>query len=147
MSYALTPAARFHEFRERSGLTPDEAAWRMGISKANVWDLETYHDELLSCYSPSEAARFAKVLGVRTVQFFGSDPEGAPISLGELHSLIHDQCHRRGLSLDEFGHLVGWNLKACMDSPDRLLVEMSIDGLTWLCEALGIDWRRVLVGL
>jgi hypothetical protein len=35
-------------------------------------------------------------------------------------------------------------LSACIDPPQRLLEDMTVDGLQWLCRELRIDWRRAL---
>src|SRR6266404_1158391 len=56
---------RFRELRERAGLSHDEAAKRMGVSSACIWDIESFEGELASCYSPYEVRHFCEVLGVR----------------------------------------------------------------------------------
>src|SRR3989442_11282962 len=100
---ALTsPASRFREFRERAGLSHDEAARQMGVSSASVWDIESFEDELSSCYSPSEVQRFSRVLGIRPVELFGAESSGSPVSAVELVSLIHEQCRLRGVTLQKF---------------------------------------------
>jgi hypothetical protein len=38
-------------------------------------------------------------------------------------------------------------LTACIEPPDRLLEDMTIDGLQWLCRELGIHWHRVILSL
>jgi transcriptional regulator with XRE-family HTH domain len=117
MPAITSPASRFREFRERAGLSPDEAARQMGISAPSVWDIESVDDELSSVYSPSELQRFARVLAVRPIEFFGAQTSELPVSAVELVRLIHEQCRSRGVSLEQFEDLVGWRLSACIEPP------------------------------
>jgi cytoskeletal protein RodZ len=39
-------AARFRKFRERAGLSEDEASWQMGISPSCLWDIENIEGDL-----------------------------------------------------------------------------------------------------
>jgi hypothetical protein len=141
------PEIRFREFRERAGLSHDEAARRMGISSSAVWDIESCDDEISECYSPSEVRQFCQVLGVAPIDLFGGDVTGSPISAVELVRLIHEQCLSRGVTLEKFEDAAGWRLSACIEPPEHLLQDISIDGLKWLCRELVIDWRRVILGL
>jgi hypothetical protein len=58
--------------------------------------------------------------------------------------LIHQEFISRRITLEQFEDVVGWQLSPFMGAPKKLLEEMSIDGLQWLCNALRIDWRRAL---
>jgi hypothetical protein len=61
--------------------------------------------------------------------------------------LIHEQCRLRGVSLDQFEDSVGWRLSACIEPPQQLIEDISLDGLQWLCRELGVSWYRVLLSL
>ena len=139
-------ALRFREFRERVGLSHEEAARQMGISTPSVWDIESVEHELY-CYSSAEVRRFCQVLGIRPGELLGVETEEPPVSAVELVSLIQQQCHSRGITLEQFEEAVGWRLSACMEPPERLLEGMSIDGVQRLCRELGINWGRVIVAL
>jgi hypothetical protein len=91
--------------------------------------------------------RFSLVLGVRPIQLFGADTSEASVSADELVRLIHEQCRSRAVTLEQFEDLVGWRLRSCIEPPERLLEDITIDGLQWLCRELGIDWYRVLLDL
>jgi DNA-binding XRE family transcriptional regulator len=147
MTISASPASRFREFRERASLSHDEAARQMGISSPSVWDIESHEDELSSCYSPSEVQRFCRVLGVRPIELFGVEVAEPPISAVELVRLIREQCQSRGVTLEQFEDSVGWRLSACIEPPEHLLADISVDGLQWLCRELGVDWRRVILSL
>jgi len=147
MIATTSPEFRFREFRERAGLSHDEAAQQMGISSPAVWDIESCEDEISECYSPSQVQKFCHVLGVRPIELFGGEAAGLPISAAELVRLIHEQCRSRGVTLEQFEDAAGWRLSACIEPPERLLEDITIDGLQWLCQELGIDWRRVILSL
>lgn len=142
-----SPSTRFREFRERAGLSHDAVARQVGISTHSVWDIESYEDELASCYSPDQLRAFARVLGVHSVEFFGVTPAEDAVSVSDLVCMIREECERRGVSVAQFGDLVGWRLEQCNASPERLLADVSTDGLREICRELGVDWHRVLSGL
>ena len=48
------------------------------------------------------------------------------------------------MEVEQFEDAVGWRLSACMDPPEKVVEDLSIDGLQWLCRELRIDWRRAL---
>src|SRR6266404_2011966 len=98
MPATSSPASRFREFRERAGLSNDEAAQQMGISSPSVWDIESFADELSSCYSPSQVQQFCRVLGVRPSVLFGIETTEPPVSASDLVRLIHEQCRSRGVT-------------------------------------------------
>ena len=147
MNISTSPASRFREFRERAGLSHDEVARRLDISSPCVWDIESHDNELSSCYSPSEVQRFCQILGVRPIELFGGDLAEPPISAIELVRLIREQCQSRGVTLEQFENSVGWRLSACIEPPEHLLADITVDGLQCLCRELGVDWRRVILSL
>ncbi len=123
------------------------AARQMDISSASVWDIESCDDEISKCYSAINVQQFCRVLGVRAIDLFGGEAAGPPISATELVRLIHEQYRSRGVTLEQFENVVGWRFSACIEPPEHLLEGITIDGLQWLCKELGVDWRRVIVGL
>jgi transcriptional regulator with XRE-family HTH domain len=141
---AVAPHIRFREARERLGLSPDDVAAQSGVSDAGVWDIEACEGDLTCCYSPRDVQKFCRVLGIRPVELFGGEISESPVSADELVRLIHEQCHARGVTVEQFEDAVGWRLSACIEPPERLLEDMTVDGLQWLCRELRIDWRRAL---
>jgi DNA-binding XRE family transcriptional regulator len=140
----IGPHIRFRQARERRGLSPDEVAERSGVSSPNVWDIETHEDELTTCYSPNDIRQFCRVLGIQPVELFGEKITEPIVSVDKLVVRIRDECRLRGVTLEEFEDVVGWRLSACIDPPEILLKDLTIDGLQWLCRELRIDWRRAL---
>lgn len=146
MAY-VEPNIRFREARERLGLSPDEAASRSGLSDSEIWDIEAIADELTSCYSPKEVQQFCQALQLRPIELFADNFAEKAFSADELVRLIHAECHSRGMTFEQFEDVVGWQLSACIEPPAKLLEDMTVDGLQWLCRELHIDWRRVILSL
>jgi transcriptional regulator with XRE-family HTH domain len=147
MSDFGSTSSRFKKFRGRSGLSHEEAARQMDITPPSVWDLESYEDELCTVYSPAQVQRFARVLGIRPIEFFGEVPTEPPVTAAEVASLIRERCRSRKMSLEQFEDAAGWSLSECLEPPERLLENVSVDGLQDICRELDIDWRRVVFGL
>jgi hypothetical protein len=100
--------------------------------------------DLTCCYSPSDVQKFCRVLGIRPAELFGGEISEPPVSPDELVRLIRKECHSRGVTLEQFEDAVGWRVSACIEPPERLLEDMTVDGLQWLCRELRIDWRRAI---
>ncbi|HZR20771.1 MAG TPA: helix-turn-helix transcriptional regulator, partial [Verrucomicrobiae bacterium] len=147
MPETVVPSRRFRELRERAGLSIDEIARRIGVQSPCIWDIESFEDEITSCYSPIEVQRFCKALGANPAELFQVATTEPAVSAAELVERIHAECERRDVTLEEFENVVGWRLGQCMRPPERLLEDMSLDGLQWLCRELDIDWRRVILSL
>lgn len=147
MPETVVPSKRFRELRERAGLSIDEAARRIGVQSPCIWDIESFEHEITSCYSPLEVQRFCKALDASPTELFEVATSEPAVSAKELVERIHTECQKRGVTLEQFEDAVGWRLTQCMNPPERLLEDMSLDGLQWLCRELGIDWRRVILSL
>jgi hypothetical protein len=147
MTISTSPALRFREFRERAGLSHDELAWRSGVSSSCIWDIESQDDELSSCHSPRQVQQFCQLLGIRPIELFGGDFAESSITAIELVRLIHKECQSRGITLEQLEDAVGWRLSACIEPPEKLLEDMTVDGLQWLCRELAVNWRRVILSL
>lgn len=96
---------------------------------------------------PRTFFRFGVALQVRAFSFFGEQIAEAPVSAVELVERIQEECRVRNITLEQFEDAVGWKLGDSMVPPARLLEDMTLDGLQWLCRELHIEWRRVLAAL
>ena len=92
-------------------------------------------------------ASYCKALEISPADLFGESNEASGISENRLLELINTECLNRGMTLDQLGDVVGWDLEAAAKSEHGLLGDLSVDGLQWLCKELRVDWRRVLIGL
>jgi len=138
------PRIRFREARERLGLNESEVAIRSGLYNATVWAIENCDGDLTDCYSPGDLRKFCQVLRIHPVELFGEKISESEVSPEELVQLMHKECILRNVTLEQFEDAVGWRLSACIESPERLLEDLSIEGLQWLYRELRIDWRRAL---
>ena len=146
--YTTDPnAVRFREARERVGLSPDEAALRMGISTASLWDIECCDNEL-TIYSPTEIRRFCQILSVSPRELFGIEVQAAPLSAADLATLIRKHCLSKCITIEQFEDEAGWDLVKSLDEPERFLHDdYSIDGIQDICRVLGVDWQRFILSL
>jgi transcriptional regulator with XRE-family HTH domain len=135
---------RFRELRERARISENEAAQQLGFT---VFDLEAFDDELTTCHSPSDVRKFCRVLNTTPSELFGIQTDDPPVFAHQLVALIRAECSKRGVTLEQFEDAVGWRLGQSMVPPERLLEDMTIDGLQWLCRELGINWHRVILSL
>jgi transcriptional regulator with XRE-family HTH domain len=135
---------RLKKLRERAGLSVEEVAAKMTVSPFHI---EIPDDEFTCEYSPADARRFCEVLKARSSELFGVSTTEPPVSSSELALLIGAECRTRNVTLEQFEEVVGWRLSQCMNPPERLFDEMSLDGLRWLCRELGIHWHRVILSL
>jgi transcriptional regulator with XRE-family HTH domain len=135
---------RLQRLREHAGLTVEEVAAEMNVSPFHI---EVPEEEFTCEYSPADARRFCQVLRIRPSELFGVSIIELPISASELVQLLGAECRARNVTLEQFEDAVGWRLSQCMNPPERLFDEMSLDGLQWLCRELGIHWHRVILSL
>ena len=135
---------RLQDLRERVGLSVEDVAARMNVSPFHV---EIPDDEFTSEYSPADARRFCQVLKARPSELLGVTTTEPPVSASGLVQLVGAECGKRGVTLEQFEDAVGWRLSQCMNPPERLFYDMSLDGLQWLCRELGIHWHRVISSL
>ncbi len=135
---------RLRKLRERAGLSVEEVAARLKVSPFHV---EIPDNEFTCEYSPADARRFCQILKAPPSELFGVSTTEPPVSAGELVQLTGAECRKRSVTLEQFEDAVGWRLSQCMNPPERLFDEMSLDGLQWLCRELGIHWHRVILSL
>jgi transcriptional regulator with XRE-family HTH domain len=145
--YSTDPnAVRFREARERAGLSPDDAADRMGISSASLWDIECCAEELL-IYSPARIRQFSDVLGISPRGLFGIESQAAPITARELIALIREHCRSRAITIEQFEDASGWRVAHNLDEPEKFLHDYDIEGIRDICGELGVDWQRFILSL
>ncbi len=116
----------------------------MNVSPVHV---EIPDHEFTCEYSPADARRFCEVLKVRPNELFAISTTEASVSASELVDLIGAECRKQRVSLEQFEDAVGWRLSQCINPPERLFEEMSLDGLQRLCREVGIHWHRVILSL
>lgn len=117
------------------------------MMNVSPFHIEIPDNEFTCEYSPADARRLCQILKARPGELFGVRTTEPPVSASELVQLIGAECRARNIGLEQFEDAVGWRLSQCMNPPERLFDEMSLDGLQWLCRELGIHWHRVILSL
>lgn len=137
-------SGRLQKLCETAGLSVEEVAEKMNVSPFHI---EIPDDEFTCEYSPADVRRFCQILKARPGELFGVTTSEPLVAADELVQLIGAECRKRDISLEQFEDAVGWRLSQCMNPPERLFDEMSLDGVQWLCRELRIDWHRVVLSL
>ena len=140
-------AGRFRQARERLGLGLGDVAARLGIATSEYWDIEFHRDEAFSCFSVVELRQAATILATPLeTLLFGSDFERpttrvTPATIAErLRALAASE----GLTIEELGDRVGWELDPVMADPQSLW-DLNLIGLSDVCHAIGVDWVAALL--
>jgi len=140
-------ARRFERARERVGLTLDGIAALLGIAKSEYWDIEFHDDEAFLCFSVVELRKIATILGEPLeALLFGSDFDAPTtrISFAAIAERLRALAATEGLTIEELGHRVGWELEPVMSDP-QALGEFNLIGLSDVCHAIGVDWVTALL--
>jgi hypothetical protein len=103
-----------------------------------------FENEITSVYSVIKLQQLCQIIGLRPIELFGEINESAA-SAEYLLERIREECRSRGITLEQFEDVIGWELSAGMESPKQFFERMTIDGLQCLCQELRIDWRRTLL--
>ena len=136
-------AERVREARERLGLTVAEVMERLGMSGTEYQDVEWHDDEVFMNLSLKEVVALAGILKMSTSQLlFGSQstPPMAPVSPMEIVRRLEELARSEGVTMDELGDRLGWDLNPIVRNPEAMGDVLNIPGLHDICKALGLDW-------
>jgi hypothetical protein len=64
--------------------------------------------------------------------------------MAELAGRISGFCAERGITVDQWGDTVGWDVQDALASPETILDQWNLDCLREVCEALGVHWPNYL---
>lgn len=142
-------AARIKALRETQGLSIEEASKAAEISFSNMFDLESYANEVLMCISLSELAILARVLGTYPLELL--DPEAsmrpeAGLCHNELSRAILQFLERSQQPIEAFEEHVGWEVTEVLNEPEKIL-NWNVDCLSDVCAAISVNWWDVILGL
>ncbi len=119
----------------------------MGISTPNIWDIECCDGELTMVYDAAQIRRICEALDVQPNDLLDCHTD-EPVITGEiLAACIVEHCKSHGINVEQFEDAAGWCVAASLEDPTKFYTEYSIDGIRDVCRALGLDWRRFIVGL
>jgi len=138
-------AERLRVAREAAGLTRDDVVRLGSLNPSAYFDLEAHDDELSMGVSVSEVVRVCRALHLDPRALFdGSVSAAALPSFDSLAQTIREYLGVNRVSLQEFENVVGWKVGESVADPTKFS-EFNLDGLSAVCEAVGVDWRGLLV--
>jgi transcriptional regulator with XRE-family HTH domain len=143
----ITPRAEFlRRSRERCGLSLEEAAGAVGVTKNELYDLEAYDEEMHHNVSLATARRLATVLEVSLPALFIVDElrePGRRVPFASLPAALRAHLEASGETAEAFGARAGWDIGPALDEP-LAMWEWCPDGLRDVCRAIGVNWVAAL---
>lgn len=139
-------ADRVREARERLGLAERVVASRLGMSSSEYQDIELHNDEAFEVFSVANLAGLAGILGMPLERLlFGPQAprRSARTFFEEIARRLSSLAEAKGLTIDELGDKVGWELGGVITDPESL-GEFNVVGLYDVCTAVGVDWVSAL---
>ena len=140
-------AQRIVAARKRVGLSEKALAERLGITVPAYQDLESDDSEAFMCVSLSQLHELGSALRVPPRQLLAPEglvPPEQTVSMGELVARVQAMMAAEGVTADQFGERVGWDVSSALADPASAWVEWNPDGLRDICAAVGVDWLAVL---
>ena len=141
---------KLKQARERKGWSIHEAAWQAEatsiVSRNAYYDAELCEGDLMESCSLNQVIRLCGLLGIKPCDLFCEGSE-KPLTLEEVARAVRQYCLKHELPLLEFENQVGWRLETVLENPKSALAEWNIDCLKDVCDMVGVDWKRVLMGL
>ena len=141
----MNPSERLQAARLKRGLSREDVAARLGLSKDFYWDLEAYPEELLGNVSLAHLQILSGIVRVSPLELItGSNDLGAePVGFGRVVELLQRYRSSTGMSIDELSNDVGWELREALIDENELW-NFCVDGLKDVCDRIDLDWRRAL---
>jgi len=144
----MNPSERLQAARLKRGLSHEDVATRVGLSKEWYWDLEHDPAQLLGNVSLAHLQLLSDAVRVSPLELItGSNELGEePVAFGNVIELLQLYRSSAGLSVDELSDEVGWELKDALVDANELW-NFCVDGLKDVCDRVELDWRRALPDL
>jgi transcriptional regulator with XRE-family HTH domain len=144
----MNPSERLEAARVTRGLSREDVATRLGLSKEFYWDLEHYPEELLGNISLAHLQILSGIIRISPLELItgSTDLAEEPVGFGDVIELLRRYRSSTGVSVDELSNEVGWELKDALIDENELW-NFCVDGLKDVCDRLDLDWRRALPDL
>ena len=139
-----TVSNRLKQAREGRGKTPQEIAEAIGITVESYYDLEST-DDLSMVLSLRKVLKLCQALALMPADLFGWQPvESSPLFPETLQRLINDYLNLKLMKMKSFEDLVGYYIAPFMANKDEFY-EWNMDCLKAVCDAIGIDFKKMLI--
>jgi transcriptional regulator with XRE-family HTH domain len=139
-------AGRIRDARLHAGVADLEIAARLDMTPESYWDLESYDDEAYRCLSLRELATLCQILHVEPwVLLFGEKAREIQkqTTFREIHERLVERIRQRGMTSQQYGDEVGWDIDAVVDNPEEIW-NFNLQELYDVCKALDLDWVAAL---
>src|SRR5690348_7071797 len=83
------------------------------------------------------------MVGISLHDLFDAQVSSTPVTFEELSSRVARFVERSGLSVDDAGERVGWELRDVLANPSAFW-DFNVDGLRDVCNAIGVNWADAL---
>ncbi len=137
-------AARIRALRVKAGKSQAQIAKRLELNPAWCADLERHDDELASTLTMFKAMELASILGVSLYDLLEEPRAAESIALVELPDRLIAHAKREGLSVEQLGDRIGWELREFIDAPVQSAAELPILFFQAVAAALGINWLALV---
>jgi transcriptional regulator with XRE-family HTH domain len=137
---------RIRQARLQAGLSENEIARRLGITIHSYCDLESYDYEAFTDLSLKELAELGGILGVQPrVLLLGREGEGGKqtVTFEDVTAHIAKKVSESGLTADQLGDLIGWDIKPLLGDP-LSLSGYTVEALYDICKVVDCDWVAAL---
>ena len=134
-------AARIRAYRIRAGKSQADLAKSLDLDIAWYADLESRDDELAATLTIFKAMELASILGVQLHELLDAPPiTGKGMTVIELPDHILAYAKHAGISVEQLGEQIGWELRNFIAHPIQGATELPIRFFQTVATLLGIDW-------
>ena len=132
--------------RERSGLSAEAIAERVGLPVALYRELESDATALCSKISLADLRAVAHVVGLTPRELLlneAASQQPARASFAELASAVRQAVSQSQLSIEMWSEAVGWEVGPLLVNPEYVW-RLSVDALKDICVGARRDWLAFL---
>ena len=122
-------ASRIREARMIAGLSPGEMAERLGMNVPSSLDVEQHQDEAFTVLPLRQLKQMGVLAGIApTTLLLGTvaDLAEQSIALVDIAAGLRSRMAHDGLTADQLGEMIGWDLRQVINDPEVL----------WTCDSL-----------
>ena len=133
-------AARIRAYRIRAGKSQADLAKSLDLDIAWYADLESRDDELAATLTIFKAMELASILGVQLHELLDAPITGKGMTLIELPGHILAYAKHAGISVEQLGEQIGWELHDFIAHPIQSATQLPIRFFQAVATLLGINW-------
>jgi hypothetical protein len=117
----------------------------LGVSKESYFDLESHRSDLFQALPLGKVILLSRLLQIPlSTILLCETPSGSPGRLMDLAVRVTLHCSEAGLTIEQFGEQVGWDIQRFATAPATALDDWCVDTLRDVCNGVGCSWIDVL---